>query len=298
MVVILWLTRRLLKERLTPRGWLFVVALASTSRTVSYHLCDSQVQLLLAALVLGGYAAQRAGRRGWACTAVSAAGMLKLYPFILLPWFIWSGSGGMRGRCRRLIGVIGFVSAVFAVTGPGLWRDFFRYGMPSIVRWQEAGKTGQFSLAALVANLGYWHSNFHPTPEARTLWWFAGTGAGLAIIAAAYGACLVSRRDLETQFCLLCTAMLIGTVTVQNHYFVFLVFPLTVAAVRVAAETDRWTGYLPDRVGTGLQLRRPTGVAIPVASFVCAPTGQRRAALWTFRVGGFFLAGTTGPAKV
>ncbi len=29
--------------------------------------------------------------------------------------------------------------------------------------------------------------------------------------------------------------MLIGTVTVQGHYFIFLVFPLTVAAIRIAA---------------------------------------------------------------
>ncbi len=236
LAAILWLVRRLLGERLSARGWLFVVALATISRTVSYHLYYSQAQLLLAGLVLAGYAAQRAGRQGWACVAVATAGALKLYPFILLPWFVWSGEGGARGRCRRLIGVIGFVLAVFAMTGPGLWRDFFRYGMPTIAGWEAAGRTFQFSLPALLANLGYWRNNFHPTPEARQLWWFVGTAAGLAIIAAAYGVCLASRRDLEAQFCLLCTAMLIGTVTVQGHYFVFLVFPLTVAALRIAAK--------------------------------------------------------------
>jgi hypothetical protein len=62
-----------------------------------------------------------------------------------------------------------------------------------------------------------------------------GAGAGLVVFAAAYGLCLAKRRDPEAQFCLLCAAMLIGTVTVQGHYFVFLVFPLTVAALRIAA---------------------------------------------------------------
>jgi hypothetical protein len=234
--IILWLTRHLLANRLSLRGWLFVAALATTSRVVSYHLYFSQSQLLLAALVLAAYAAQRAGRCGWACLAVSTAGMLKLYPFVLLPWFIWSGGGGVRGRCARLIGVIGFVLAVVTVTGPGLWRDFFRAGMPAIAEWEETGRTFQFSLPALLNNLGVLLGDFHLSPEAKRWLWLGGTGAGLAVLAAAYGVCLATRRDPEAQFCMLCTAMLIGTVTVQGHYFVFLVFPLTVAALRIAAK--------------------------------------------------------------
>lgn len=142
--IVLWLTRRLLGERLPPRGWLFVVALATISRTVSYSLYYSQAQLPLAALVLAAYAARRAGRHGWACVAISMAGMLKLYPFVLLPWFVWSGNGGMRSRWHRLLGVIGLVLAAFAVTGPGLWRDFFRYGMPAIAGWEKPGATFSF----------------------------------------------------------------------------------------------------------------------------------------------------------
>jgi hypothetical protein len=162
--------------------------------------------------------------------------MLKLYPLILLPWFIWSGSGGVRGRCRRLVGVAGLVVAVVAATGPGLWRDFFQYGMPAITGWEQAGRTFHFSLPALVTNLGYLHDNFQPSAEARQWWWIIGALAGLGVFAAAYGVCMASPRDPEGQFCLLCTAMLIGTVTVQGHYFVFLMFPLTVAALRVAAQ--------------------------------------------------------------
>lgn len=233
--VILWLTRRLLGQRLSPRGWLFVVALATTSRTVSYHLYYSQAQLLLAALVLAAYAAQRTGRHGWACSAVCTTGLLKFYPFVLLPWFLWAGGGGARARCRRVIGAIGFVLAIVVVTGPGLWRDFFWHGMPAIARWEEDARTFQFSLPALLANFGYLLGNFRFSPEARQWWWLAGTLAGVGVFVAAYSVCAAARRDPEVQFCLLCTAMLIGTVTVQGHYFVFLIFPLTVAAIRIAA---------------------------------------------------------------
>jgi len=229
---VLWLTRRVLGQRLSARGWLFVVALTIMSRTVSYNLYYSQPQLLLAALVLGAYAAQRAGRHGRACAAVTIAGVLKFYPFILLPWFIWTG-GGVRSRWYRLLGVTGFILAAIALTGPSLWRDFLRYGIPMGVGG-EIGRTFHFSLPALVTNLGYLYENFRPSAEARQWWWLAGTLAGIAVFVVAYAVCGRARHDPEAQFCLLCTAMLIGTVTVQGHYFAFLVFPLTVAALRIA----------------------------------------------------------------
>jgi hypothetical protein len=189
---------------------------------------------LLAALVLTAYAASRAGRHGWACLAVSVAGILKFYPFVLLPWFVWSGGGGMRMRLYRVLGVVGFVLAVFAVTKPALWWDFLAYGIPMGVG-EEIGRNFHFSLSALVTNLGYAYHGFRPSPPEKHWWWVVGTVTGLVVIAGAYALCLTVRRDPEAQFCLLCVAMLTGTVTVQGHYFVFLVFPLAVVATRVAA---------------------------------------------------------------
>ncbi len=234
LMVILRLTRRLLGERLSARGWLFVAVLAITSRTVTYNLLFSQTQLALAALVLAAYAAHRADKHGWACLAISAAGILKFYPFVLLPWFLWRGVGGARARWNRLLGVIGFVLAVVALTGPSLWRDFFQYSIPIGVG-NEIGRTFNYSLSGFVTNLGYAHHGFHPSPGEKQWWWFAGTMTGLGVIAGAYCVCGRTPGDPEMQFCLLCVAMLAGTVTVQGHYFVFLVFPLTVAALRIAA---------------------------------------------------------------
>jgi Glycosyltransferase family 87 len=235
LIVLLWLTHRLLGERLSRRGWLFVVTLTIISRTVSFSLYFSQVQLLLAVFVLGAYAAHRAGRHSWACLAVSAAGILKFYPFVLLPWFVWSGGGTMRTRVYRLLGALGFAFGIFVLTGPGFWRDFLQHAIP-MAKKGAVGRTFHFSLAAFVTNLGFWYHGFNPTPEASRWWWFLGTGAGSTAIAVAYGICLMAVSDLEAQFCLLCVAMLIGTVTVEGHYFVFLVFPLTVMAARIATK--------------------------------------------------------------
>jgi len=233
LLLLLWLTRRLLGERLSARGCLFVAALTITSRSVTYHMLFSQAQLLLAVLVLAAYAAHRAGKHGWACVAVSTAGILKLYPFVLLPWFIWSGGGGMRARLYRLLGTAGFVLGIIALTGPALWCDFIRHGLP--LAGDEVGCTFDFSLSVMVINLGYAVHNFHPSPAAQQWWWRIGALTGLVIIAGAYGRCAAARRDPEGQFCLLCVAMLIGGITTQGHYFIFLMFPLTVAAVRIAA---------------------------------------------------------------
>ena len=235
LIAILWLTRRLLVGRLSARGWLFVSALTIISRTVSYSLYFSQVQLLLAALVLAAYAAHRAGRHGWACLAVSAAGILKFYPFALLPWFAWSGGGTLRARVRRLMGAIGFAIVIIAWTGPGLWRDFLHYAT-TVILGGVIGRTFHYSLPAFVTNLGCWYHDFNLTPDVKRWWLFLGTTLGFAVIAGAYALCLRTSDDSEAQFCLLCVAMLIGTITVEGHYFVFLVFPLAVAAIRIAAK--------------------------------------------------------------
>jgi hypothetical protein len=105
---------------------------------------------------------------------------------------------------------------------------------------EEIGRTFNYSLSGFVTNLGYAHHGFHPSPDAKQWWWVMGTLTGLAVIACVYSACVVTRGDPETQFSLLCVAMLVGTVTVQGHYFVFLVFPLTVAALRIAARPTVW----------------------------------------------------------
>lgn len=134
-----------------------------------------------------------------------------------------------------MAGAIGFALAIVVLTGPGLWRDFVQYALP-MDTGGAIGRTFHFSLAALVTNLGYWHHDFNLTPETERWWWRLGIGVGLAVIVGGYGICLMTARDLEAQFCLLCFAMLIGTVTVEGHYFMFLVFPLTVMAARMAAK--------------------------------------------------------------
>jgi hypothetical protein len=232
LAVILWCTRCLLRDRLSGRGWLFVCAAALASETLYWHFVYSQVQLLLAALVMVAYLAHRRGHHTAACLTVAGAGMLKFFPFVLLPWFIWrSGDNTRRLRCAGLAAV--FCAGLFFLTGPSLWKDFVQYGMPMAVR-EEMGLNFHYSLAALVTNLGLVGNASH-----TQFWWTAGTVSGLLVVALAYGLSLRRREVPDLEFSLLSVAMLAGTVTVQGHYFVGLVFPLALAAVRVAARPTR-----------------------------------------------------------
>jgi hypothetical protein len=238
LAAILLLTRRLLQGRLSARGWRFVCAAAVASTPVYLHFAYSQAQVPLALLVLAAYACHRAGRHAVATLAVTVAGLLKLYPFLLLPWFVWGGREGSKGRWGRAALAVGLCAAVVVLTGPQLWRDFFVYGWPVLERW-AMHHLMNFSVPAVVAHLGYAAHGFSPSPVAERLWWATGVASGCAVLATAYWLCWRYRDDSEAQFCLLCAAMLAGHVAVWGHYIVFLIFPAAVAALRVVQQPSR-----------------------------------------------------------
>lgn len=233
--LLLWLARLLLRDRLSSRGWIFLCAAAIASQPVFLQFWFSQAQLMLALLALVAYACHRRGQYAIACMAITAAGVLKFYPFVLLPWFVWRSGGSVRARIGRALFAVTFGVILVLVTGAGLWRDFYRFGMPVAAK-NEIGRNFHYALPSLVANLGFASSRFSPSEIASHFWWAGGTAAGLLVIGLAYLVCYRCERDEETEFCLVCVAMLAGIVTVQGHYFVWLIFPLACLALRVAAE--------------------------------------------------------------
>jgi len=164
---------------------------------------------------------QRAGKHTTACLLVMAAGLLKLFPFVLLPWFLWRSSGGWVTRARRTVLVVAVIAACVCLTGIGRWMEFFRDAMP-LVRWYAERASDSFSLGSLAAKCG---------PDLRAI----GPLLGPAFIVFGYASCYWWGGDTEAEFCLLSTAMLAGGLVVWPHYFVFLIFPMAVAAARIGA---------------------------------------------------------------
>ncbi|MGD1019192.1 MAG: glycosyltransferase family 87 protein [Verrucomicrobiia bacterium] len=222
LILVLWLTRRLLNGRLSARGWMFVCAATVTSGTVYWHFCYTQMQLSLAAVFLVALMSQRAGKHTTACLLVMAAGLLKLFPFVLLPWFLWRSSGGWVARGRRAALVVGLIAACVCLTGIGRWMEFIRDAMP-VLRWYAERASDSFSLGSLAAKCG---------PDLRVI----GPLLGPALVAFCYASCCWFRGDREAEFCLLSVAMLAGGLVVWPHYLVFLIFPMALAATRIGAK--------------------------------------------------------------
>jgi len=234
LAVLLWQARRLLANRLSARGFRFLVAAAVASAPVYWHFYYAQVQLLLAALALTGYAWMLRGRTHAACLAVTAAGLLKLFPLVLVPWFIWGTDGDRRKRITRAAAVVALAGLVFLATGPELWGQFVRDGMKVVSDW-TVNRQSNFSLPSFVMNFGFAAYGFAPPEPVARVWWRVGAATGLCLLGACYTLCLRTKRDMETQFCLLCVAMLVGGMVTWGNYFVFLIFPMTVLARRLAA---------------------------------------------------------------
>lgn len=230
--VILWLVRDLLRDRLTRRGWFFVCAGTVMSATVYWHFYYSQVQLLLAALVLAGYRWYRQERPAAACLAVTAAGLLKLFPFALLPWLVWRGGGNARGRARLALVSLALAVPVVLFTGVTRWFDFFGAGLPRLAG-VAVNHSFNFTLPSFIINLGWAGYGFEPPAAVAQTWWTLGVMSWLGVFALAYGVVARSAgRDVDGEFCLLCVAILVGSVKAIGHYFVFLIFPVAVVAAR------------------------------------------------------------------
>jgi hypothetical protein len=225
--VILWLTRRLLGERLTARAWRFVVCGAVASVPMLIHFTESQTQLLIGALLLAALALLLNGRPTAACLTAVAAGLLKLFPFVLLPWFVWRG--GRTWRQRAVLAVLSLIAVAvgIVISGPSLWQDFVEHGLPSVGYWSR-NFTFNYCLASFVTHGCGWS-------------WNAGLVVGSLALAGAYVLCL--RKDNEAQFCLLSLAMLAGGTTSWSHYMVLAIFPVAAMAARVSANPS-WARVL------------------------------------------------------
>jgi hypothetical protein len=228
---VLRLTCRQLRDQLTPRAARFVWLGAIASAPVYWHFYYSQVQLLLAAILLTAFAWQRAGRNTLACLAVAIAGLLKLYPFILLPWFLWRAGAGIRDRALRSLVVVLSTALIVVASGWHLWVDFFQRGIP-LVAAAVNNNTFNFSVPSFVTNLGYARYAFVPSLQTARAWWCLGAVAGMSIVAAAYVRCFRARLQPAAEFGLLCTAMVLGSPTVWGHYYVLLIFPFVVGVTR------------------------------------------------------------------
>ena len=232
--VVLWVTRHFVLKDQPLALWL-LAALTVFSVPIAWHFVYGQVQLFLSALVLGGFYLSQRGRHTAGCLLVAFAGVLKLFPLVLLPWFLLQGQDSVGTKTKRAVLILGATLVAVIAAGPTMWLEFREHALP-IISDMTGALTHNFSVPALFCKL-YWATHATDPPTSVRL---VGTAIGLSIIGAAYLMCWVgrSRQSAVTQLSLLIVAMIAGGMTAWVHYFVFLILPLAVLAKHSAQSSS------------------------------------------------------------
>jgi hypothetical protein len=161
----------------------------------------------------------RDGKHLLSCAAIALAGLLKIFPLMLLPWFAWR-AGNRRGRLRCAAFAVVLVATGIGLTGVERWLQFLETGVPTFGRY-AAMYFDCFSLPGLVARLG-------AGPLGQNL-------MAVAVVVVVYGLCW-GATNREAEFCLLVTGMIGANLVGWAHYFVWLIFPVIVLAARPAPD--------------------------------------------------------------
>jgi hypothetical protein len=159
-----------------------------------------------------------------ACVLVTVAGLLKIFPFLLLPWFVWRGGGGARNILKPLSLSAALAVAVVCATGADWWLEAFQ-NQRVLAAGFLADRIFNYTLPAFVVNAG-------------------GVGlpavaAGIGLIGAAYWFCVTRPGGSRVEFALLSAAMVAGIPYALGHYFVLLILPMTIAATLARATAGR-----------------------------------------------------------
>jgi len=238
LVTLLWLTKKLIGDQMDEKNWRLFCSIVAISPAVYWHFHYSQVQLLLAVLVLSAFSSHRKGKHSVACLLVTIAGVIKLFPFILLPWFLWRGSRSRTEFAKHATMCLAVTVFGVLISGPSLWVGFFAEGRKVILDWAMLGGLNYtvpsfvFTTVRIISVALSYGGNID------SAWPFAVL-AGLTLIGWAYWKCLSRPGNETVEFCLLCLVMLCGGATSWMHYQVFLIFPFAYASTQIAANPTR-----------------------------------------------------------
>lgn len=223
LVAIYALTKRLLRERLSDDHYKMAVTAFLVLPIVEAHFHYSQVQLLLVVLVLGGYFLLKKGHAISACSLIVFASLLKLFPLILLPWFIWKGGDDVRARFKLAGWSTGFLVLGLGASGVLLWKEFFEVASQGISVWAKSFPS--YSIASFFAKFGIVASGSNASVLTNALF-YVGLSVSAVLILVTYPRILSGRRNSDLELSILLLLMLLCGTTCWLHYLVFLFFPI------------------------------------------------------------------------
>jgi hypothetical protein len=232
LVLSLWLVRRQL--HLAPMWWAPIAAVPVLLICYPFEQQIEQGQLncLLMFLVTASWAADRSDRPVWAGIAAGLAMAVKLFPGLLLIYFLlrrrWVAAAVMLGTF--LLANL----ATVAVLGLATYQTYLRDILPAAT---VKGRTG-WPNASIT---GIWWKLFGTLPpEYHPLWYNEPLARAGVIVCSALLFALLARAtwrartpaDGEHAFAATVVAMLLLSISAWEHYFLVLLVPLALLWVR------------------------------------------------------------------
>ena len=223
-------TRRIVRWRADDvRFWLFV-GLVVSSTSLQSHFVYSQVQLLVGVVIATAFLARRNGRGLLACGLIALATGFKIYPAVLLPWFVLSSASRPSDPLRRAAIAAAVFAGVFAVTGPEAWISFARNGLPVIQANMSIVSHTNYSIQAVLINsLGGLTSYVQPDSDGHVVAAIARLASPVMILVV-YLALYLRRRRLSDMaaFSVLTITMILCSPVAWSHYLVLMIPPAAI----------------------------------------------------------------------
>jgi hypothetical protein len=212
------------------------------------QIYQGQLNLVLLALIVGAWAADREDRPAAAGILLGAATAIKLFPGVVFVFFVFQRRWRSVASGIAAVAVLTLVTA--ATLGAASYRDYFATSAHTIAEWRSAW--GNLSV------YGFWSKLFDPasrlaagmvTPLSRSPRLAAGGALvcdGLLISAVSrFAATARSRSEQDVAFSLTVVVALLVSPVLWSHYFVLLLLPVLVLWTTLpAAGPARWDLWL------------------------------------------------------
>lgn len=231
----------LVRTTLSKDAFCFVLSVFLVMPFLWSHFYYAQIQVILMAMILLAYQLLPSQKTSGttpsltihssiACLIVTIASLIKIFPVVLLPWFVFRSSNHWSGRI--VIGIISIATLAIGVwlTDIGLWKDFVEYGLATVSIWVKASYEC-FTLSSAFHQAGIALGS----KSESDLFVQIGSVLGVGLIGIFYCRLLfrnfeTTRRNLNVELALLTLLMLFCGSTCWWHYLVFLLFPMMVIA--------------------------------------------------------------------
>jgi hypothetical protein len=228
LCLLLECTRRIVDWRANQVTWWLFLGFVLSSTSLQAHMHYSQVQLLVAAVLAVAFAARLQGKHWIACGLVALAAGFKIYPAVLLPWFVLWGVESNKERIYRAGIVAGVLVLILAVTGPAAWISFVRDGLSVIQSNATVSSHTNYSLQALLVNALDGTLSLFGVEQSGKIAAAAARLVSPIVIAATY--LLIWRRQLSNvaAFCLLMVMMILASPVAWSHYMIMMTLPAAI----------------------------------------------------------------------